>query len=81
MSATIDQLVADIDALSDAEREQVLVRLAGLDQADEADWDEWDRQIELDALPGGPLERLIRAAEAEIAAGQVWPLDEIMRDE
>lgn len=41
--------------------------------------DEWDRQIEADAK-SGRLDKLSRRAEADIAANQVKPLDELLHD-
>ena len=40
-------------------------------------WQEWDQQIEADAS-AGRLDHLVQALEANIAAGRVKPLDEII---
>jgi len=41
----------------------------------------WDREMERDARPGGPLDKLAPQARKEIAAGQTQPLDEFLRHE
>lgn len=39
----------------------------------------WDAQIEEDARPGGPLDRLAQEAIREIDAGETQPLDDFLR--
>jgi hypothetical protein len=38
----------------------------------------WDRELERDARPGGPLDQLAQQARKEIAAGDTQPLDEFI---
>ena len=40
-------------------------------------WNEWDKQIETDAA-AGRLDHLVQEVEADIVAGRVKPLDEII---
>ena len=42
--------------------------------------DVWDREIEADARPGGPLDKLARKALKEHAAGLTVPLEKLLRD-
>ncbi|MBM3860714.1 MAG: hypothetical protein FJ395_13830 [Verrucomicrobia bacterium] len=39
----------------------------------------WDEEMERDAQPGGPLDKLAQQARQEIAAGKTQPLDEFLR--
>jgi hypothetical protein len=40
----------------------------------------WDHEIEMDARPGGPLDKLAKQALKEIDAGETVPLDEFLRN-
>jgi 2-polyprenyl-6-methoxyphenol hydroxylase-like FAD-dependent oxidoreductase len=68
------------------EIEQALQQLPLKDARAVADWLQeylearWDRQLEADAA-NGRLERLWQKARADIAAGKVKPLDEVLNDE
>lgn len=42
--------------------------------------DVWDREIESDARPGGPVDKLARQAMREHAAGLTVPLEKVLRD-
>jgi hypothetical protein len=39
----------------------------------------WDEEMERDARPGGPLDKLAQQARQEIADGKTQPLDEFLR--
>ena len=39
----------------------------------------WDQEMERDARPGGPLDKLAQQARQEIATGKTQPLDEFLR--
>ena len=68
-----------------AEIQQAITRLSPADQRQLARWfeealeDAWDAQIEED-IKAGRLNDLITQAEADIAAGRVKPLDEVLGD-
>ena len=61
--STVAEIKAAIATLSVAERSEI-VR-----SAQEMDCDDWDREMAADAEPGGKLDRLVAAAEAEAKAG------------
>ena len=66
-----------------AEIQSAIVRLSPKEQQQLARWfeealeDAWDAQIEED-VKSGRLDHLVAQAEADIAAGRVKPLDEIL---
>ena len=68
-----------------AEIQQAITRLSPAEQRQLARWfeealeDAWDAQIEED-VKAGRLNDLIAQAEADIAAGRVKPLDEVLGD-
>jgi hypothetical protein len=39
----------------------------------------WDREMEEDARPGGPLDKLLQEAEEDIRAGRTYPMEEVLR--
>jgi hypothetical protein len=41
--------------------------------------DIWDQEMEEDARPGGPLDKLFEEAMAEVKAGLTVPLEEVLR--
>jgi hypothetical protein len=67
------------------EIQEAITRLKPAEQRQLARWfeeeleDAWDAQIEED-IKSGRLNHLIAQAEADIAAGRVKPLDEILGD-
>ena len=44
----------------------------------EQDTEEWDRQMEEDFSPGGAGMALLEEAEADVRAGRVRPMDELL---
>ena len=68
-----------------AEIQQAITRLSPAEQRQLARWleealeDAWDAQIKED-IKAGRLNDLIAQAEADIAAGRVKPLDEVLGD-
>ena len=68
-----------------AEIQQAITRLSPAEQRQLARWfeealeDAWDAQIEED-IKAGRLNDLIAQADADIAAGRVKPLDEVLGD-
>lgn len=65
------------------EIQEAITRLSTVEQRQLAQWFEdaleqaWDSQIEAD-VTAGRLDHLIAGAEADIAAGRVKPLDEVV---
>ncbi len=68
-----------------SEIQEVITRLSAAEQRQLARWfeealeDAWDNQIDED-IKAGRLNDLIAQAEADIAAGRVKPLDEVLGD-
>lgn len=68
-----------------AEIQQAITRLPVAEQRQLAHWfgefleDAWDARIEED-INAGRLDHLIAQAEADLAAGRVKPLDEVLGD-
>ncbi len=68
-----------------SEIQEAITRLSAAEQRRLARWfeealeDAWDNQIEED-IKAGRLNDLIAQAEADIAAGRVKPLDEVLGD-
>jgi len=68
-----------------SEIQEAITRLSAAEQRQLARWfeealeDAWDDQIEED-IKAGRLNDLIAQAEADIAAGRVKPLDEVLGD-
>jgi hypothetical protein len=67
------------------EIQEAITRLSAAEQRQLARWfeealeDAWDNQIEED-IKAGRLNGLIAQAEADIAAGRVKPVDEVLGD-
>ena len=66
MSAMVQKLVDEVKALP---REQFDEFLAWLAEYEPQQPDDWDQQMERDALPGGRLQGVIDRARKDIAAG------------
>ncbi|MDD2708023.1 MAG: hypothetical protein PHV34_08440 [Verrucomicrobiae bacterium] len=68
------------------EIEQAIVKLPKKDFWKLAEWFEkhrngvWDHEIEADAKPGEPLDKLAQQAVKEITSGKTIPLDEFLRN-
>lgn len=69
--STVIEIESAIEQLPTSEKWQLIHRLH------DALWEEWDKQIEADAA-AGRLDHLVAEAQADIAAGRVKPLDEII---
>ena len=78
MTASVEKPAKEVRALAPDERDQFLDWLA---EFGAGQMDEWDREIERDASPGGRLQSLIDRARRDIAAGKTKPLDAILRDQ
>lgn len=66
--STVQEIEAAIEKLP---RRELWQLKAHLDRRCEADW---DAQIEEDARPGGPLDKLAQQAMSEFKAGRCTPL-------
>ena len=69
--STVKEIESAIQQLPANEKWNLLHRFHG------TLWNEWDRQIETDSA-AGRLDHLVQEVEADIAAGRVKPLDEII---
>ena len=69
--STVLEIEAAIEQLPPRDKWQLIHRLH------DALWQEWDKQIEADAA-AGRLDFLVAEVKADIAAGRVKPLDEII---
>jgi hypothetical protein len=70
-NVSAQEIIEQIKALPASERAQVVKYVV------ENDEDAWDAQIE-DDVKAGRLNELVAQAEADIAAGRVKPLDEVL---
>ena len=71
----MDLLKEEIVALSDEERQSLVVWLNGLDN------DAWDYEMARDFSPGGRGERLLDKVKADIAAGKFRRVEEFCVNE
>ncbi len=39
----------------------------------------WDQEMEEDARPGGPLDKLFHEAMEDVRAGRTYPMEEVLR--
>jgi len=69
---SVAEIINAVKDLSEEDKGVFLERLAEIDFDDA-----WDRQIEAD-MKAGRLDDLIARAEADIAAGRMKPLDEVL---
>lgn len=69
--STVTEIESAIQQLPAAEKWKLLQRFH------DTLWNEWDRRIEEDSATGR-LDHLVQEVEADIAAGRVKPLDEII---
>ena len=72
--SSVEEIIEAVKALSEADKAQLLERLAEIDFDDS-----WDRQIEADAK-AGRLNHLFARAEADIKAGRTKPLEEFLSE-
>jgi hypothetical protein len=76
MTQLVEKIAKDVQALREEELDEFLAWLA--DYSLEREEQEWDAQIARDAQPGGPLDKIVQRARADIAAGRTLPLDEFL---
>ena len=72
MTVIIEKIAAEIQTLPQEQFDELLAWLANYELQRS---NEWDQEIERDALPGGRLQNVIDRAHQDIAAGRTKPLD------
>lgn len=72
--SSVQEIESAIEELPADERWGLLQRLQG------RQWEDWDRQIE-DDYKSGRLDGLLSHVEADIAAGRVKPLNEVISNQ
>lgn len=77
MTASVQKIAAEIEALPEGEFDQFLSWLTDYELAHP---DRWDKELERDSLPGGRLDAIIQRARGDIAAGRTKPLDEVINN-
>jgi hypothetical protein len=77
MTAKLNKLCEQVKALPPKEREAFLSWVADFEAQC---GDDWDKEIERDARPGGRLKHVLARARRDIAAGRTKPLDELLNN-
>ena len=77
MTTRVEQIVAQIKALPENEREEVFTWLSDFELRQS---DHWDQEIAKDSQPGGRLGSVLDRVRRDIAEGRTKPLDEIIDD-
>jgi hypothetical protein len=75
MTATVEKIAGEVQALPKKELDEFLSWLADYELANP---DRWDKEIERDSQPGGPLDAVLKRVRSDIAAGRTKPLDEVI---
>jgi hypothetical protein len=75
MSETVEKIADQVKQLPRRELDELLTWLADYEASQT---DDWDREIEEDAQPGGRLEEVLQRVRADIAQGRTKPLDQIL---
>jgi hypothetical protein len=75
MTAIVEKLAEEVKSLRRAQLDEFLAWLAEFELQQP---DDWDKEMEQDALPGGRLQGAIDQARKDIAAGRTKPLDEVL---
>jgi hypothetical protein len=75
MTARVKKIAEQVMALPQDEREEFLAWLADFEAGQS---DAWDKEISLDAQPGGRLETVLDRVRKDIAEGRTKPLDEVL---
>ncbi len=75
MTSKVQRITEQVEALPEEEMDEFLSWLADYELKHA---DDWDRQIEQDAEPGGRLDRLLTKVRKDVAEGRTKPLDEIL---
>ena len=77
MTATVEKIAGEVQALPEKELDQFLSWLADYELAHP---DRWDREIERDSQPGGRLDAVLKRVRSDIAAARTRPLDEVINN-
>jgi hypothetical protein len=77
MTATVEKLAGEVQALRAQEFNEFLAWLADYELAHP---DQWDQEIERDSQPGGRLTAVLQRVRGDIAAGRTKPLDEVINN-
>jgi hypothetical protein len=77
MTARVEQIVEQVKALPEDERQEFLSWLTDFELGQN---DDWDKEIARDSQPGGRLSDLLRRVRQDIAEGRTKPLDEVIND-
>ena len=77
MSTRVEQIVEQVKALPEDEREELLLWLSDFELKHS---DDWDREIAQDSKPGGRLGNVLDRVRRDIAEGRTKPLDEVIDD-
>ena len=77
MTATVEKIAGEVQALPEKELEEFLSWLADYGLAHP---DQWDRQVERDSQPGGRLDAVLKRVRSDIAAGRTKSLDEVINN-
>jgi hypothetical protein len=77
MTSRVEQIVEQVKALPEDEREEFLSWLTDFELGQS---DAWDKEIARDSQPGGRLRELLDRVRQDIAEGRTKPLDEIIDD-
>jgi hypothetical protein len=75
MTSKVRKIAEQVKALPQEELDEFLSWLADFELKHA---DDWDRQMEQDAQPGGKLDRFLKSVREDIAQGRTKPLDEIL---
>jgi len=75
MTATVERIAAEVEALREKELDEFLSWLADYELSHA---DRWHKEIERDSRPGGRLDGVLKRVRGDIAAGRARPLDEVI---
>lgn len=75
MTAAVQKIAAEIEALPEGEFDQFLSWLTDYELSHP---DRWDQEMERDSVPGGRLDAILQRVRGDIAAGRTKPLDEVI---
>lgn len=77
MTESVQKIAEQVKSLPEEELDEFL---AWLTEYELEHSDQWDREIERDAQPGGPLADPLKRAREDISQGRTKPLDEVLDD-
>lgn len=77
MTATVQKIAVEVQALREREFDEFLSWLTDYELEHP---DHWDQKIARDSQPGGRLDAVLKRVQTDIAEGRTKPLDEIIND-